>query len=663
MGNRKFHILPLLLVLAIVLYACANIGTPDGGPYDETPPRIVHTSPKFGAVGSKATKIVLEFDENIKLERASEKVVISPPQINQPEIDASGKRITVALQDSLKPNTTYTIDFSDAIQDNNEGNPMGDYAFTFSTGEQVDTMQVSGHVLDASNLEPIKGILVGLYRVSDSSANMLPDSIFRTKELERVSRTDSRGHFIIKGIAPGNYRVYALQDQDQDFRYSQKSEMLAFTDRVITPSFMPDVRHDTIWHDSIHYDSIIPVKYTHFLPDDIVLAAFQVAGKDRSMLKRERPQLEKFTLFFTGPDSTLPTFEGLNFDAADAFVLEANPTLDTLTYWIRDSLIYNLDTLNMVVHFNATDTLGHLQPTTDTLSLASKVSYEKTQKRKADAWEEYAKNYRKEYKNEHKEELKGKKSKDIDAEIEVPPMPEMFLEAKFSKQTMDPDNNLDILFNEPIDTLYESMFHFSEVIDSTKHERPFVIQRIVGSPMAYRFFAEWKPESKYELVIDTGAIVNIYGKRLEGVKKTLSIKSLETYSTLFVTLQNADTCAVVQLLNSSDKVVKEMKAANNRADFYFINPGTYYMRLFYDHDGDGMWTTGNYDLQQQAEEVYYYPGSLDLRAKWEINQTWNPTAQPIPRQKPAKITKQKPDKEKSTRSKNEERERNKQKQK
>jgi len=207
------------------------------------------------------------------------------------------------------------------------------------------------------------------------------------------------------------------------------------------------------------------------------------------------------------------------------------------------------------------------------------------------------------------------------------------------------------------------MFHFSEVIDSTKHERPFVIQRIVGSPMAYRFFAEWKPESKYELVIDTGAIVNIYGKRLEGVKKTLSIKSLETYSTLFVTLQNADTCAVVQLLNSSDKVVKEMKAANNRADFYFINPGTYYMRLFYDHDGDGMWTTGNYDLQQQAEEVYYYPGSLDLRAKWEINQTWNPTAQPIPRQKPAKITKQKPDKEKSTRSKNEERERNKQKQK
>lgn len=659
--SKKAYILPFLLLLALVFYACANIGTPDGGPYDETPPRIVRTSPTFGATGSKATKIVLEFDENIKLERAAEKVVVSPPQINQPEIEASGKKITVALQDSLKANTTYTIDFSDAIQDNNEGNPMGDYAFTFSTGEQVDTMQVSGHVLDASNLEPIKGILVGLYKVPGDSS--LPDSIFRTKEFERVSRTDSRGHFIIKGIAPGSYCVFALQDQDQNFKYSQKSEMLAFSHRVITPSFKPDIRHDTIWHDSIHYDSIIPVKYTHFLPDDIVLTAFQAGGKDRALLKRERPQLEKFTLFFTGPDTVLPTFEGMNFDANDAFIVEANPTCDTLTYWIRDSLVYNLDTLDMVIHFNATDTLGQLQPTTDTLAIVSKVSYEKTQKRKVEAWEEYAKNYRKEYKAEHKEELKGKKSKEIDDEIEVPPMPEAFLETKFSRQTMDPDNNLDIRFNEPIDTLYESMFHFSEIIDSVSHERPFLIKRIGDSPMAYRLFAEWQPESKYELKIDTGAVVNIYGKRMEGMKKTIHIKSLDTYSTLFVTLQNADSSAVLQLLNSSDKIVKEVKAVNNRADFYFINPGTYYLRLFYDHNGDGEWSTGNYDEQQQAEEVYYYPGALDLRAKWEVNQTWNPTARPLSEQKPAKITKQKPDKEKSTRSKNEERERQKQKQK
>jgi hypothetical protein len=121
----------LTLLLLVLCFACANIGTPDGGPFDETPPRVVNTTPKFGATKTKSTKIVLEFDENIKVSGANEKIIVSPPQVEQPEIEAMGKKITVELLDSIKPNTTYTIDFSDAIQDNNEGNPMGDYAFTF----------------------------------------------------------------------------------------------------------------------------------------------------------------------------------------------------------------------------------------------------------------------------------------------------------------------------------------------------------------------------------------------------------------------------------------------------------------------------------------------------------------------------------------------------
>lgn len=164
--------------------ACANIGTPDGGPYDETPPKIVNTSPKYASTNSRTSKVVLEFDENVKLENAAEKVVVSPPQQEQPEISASGKKITVTLLDTLRANTTYTIDFADAIEDNNEGNPMGDYAFTFSTGEKIDTFQVSGNVLDASNLEPIKGILVGLYSVDSlagAADSAFSDSIFRTK--------------------------------------------------------------------------------------------------------------------------------------------------------------------------------------------------------------------------------------------------------------------------------------------------------------------------------------------------------------------------------------------------------------------------------------------------------------------------------------------------
>ena len=727
---HSLHALVLVLVGLVILVACANIGTPDGGPYDETPPKIVRTSPKFAATKSKAKKIVLEFDENIKLDNPMEKVVVSPPQLNMPEISSSGKRITVELEDTLIPNTTYTIDFADAIEDNNEGNPMGDYAFTFSTGEIIDTFQVSGYVLNAQDLEPIKGIVVGLYALeadstmSDAEADKtLPDSVFRTLPLERISRTDSRGHFFIKGLNKDTrYRVFALKDVDFDYRFSQKAEMIAFSHRVIQSSCKPDTRFDTLWHDSIHFISVDTIPYTHFYPDDIMMLAFQEAGQNRAFLKSERPQLEKFTLYFTAPDDSLPRIEGLNFNADSAFVIDKTPKNDTITYWIRDSLIYNNDTLSFKITFNATDTLGQLVSTSDTLHLFSKVSYEKTQKRKADEYEAYRKDYIKEYKKEQrrkkheegkgeevekKEELdkkeeveveaetaeeateeateeaeltdqpetpedsekadngkdskskkKKKKKKDADEDIVVPPMPEKFLEVKSMKTSLNPDQNVEISFDVPIDTFYRSMFHFSEIIDSLKEERPFVLRRIHGKVNALRFYAEWTPGTKYELQADTGAIVSIFGKRWDGMKKTISVKSLDDFSTLFVSLQNTDTTAIVQLLNTSDKVVKETKVKNGKADFYFLQPGTYYLRMFYDRNGDGVWTPGDYDSQTQAEETFYYTGALNLRAQWEVTQTWNPLATPLSKQKPAKITQQKPDKEKTIKNRNAERTKN-----
>ena len=145
-----------------VLAACARMGQPDGGWYDETPPHIVSTSPADKSTGVKGKKVYINFDEFIKIENATENVVVSPPQMEPPEIKGQGKRIMVELKDTLKPNITYTIDFSDAITDNNEGNPLGNYTYSFSTGEVIDTMEVSGHVVDAETLEPVKGILVGL---------------------------------------------------------------------------------------------------------------------------------------------------------------------------------------------------------------------------------------------------------------------------------------------------------------------------------------------------------------------------------------------------------------------------------------------------------------------------------------------------------------------
>ena len=170
MGNWKKYQWPLLLMLAIVTYSCASMGRPDGGPYDELPPKFMGSTPALHAVNAKNKKIELRFDEFIKLEKPSEKVVVSPPQMEQPEIKVVGKNVEVELLDTLKDATTYTIDFSDAIVDNNEGNPMGNFSYSFSTGASIDTMEVSGTVLNAADLEPIKGILVGLHQNLNDSA-------------------------------------------------------------------------------------------------------------------------------------------------------------------------------------------------------------------------------------------------------------------------------------------------------------------------------------------------------------------------------------------------------------------------------------------------------------------------------------------------------------
>jgi len=653
------------LLLTCIFAACANIGSPDGGAYDETPPHIIKTTPDYGAIGSSHKKIVLEFDENIKVDNAAEKVIVSPPQIEQPEISAAGKKITIELMDSIRPDMTYTIDFADAIEDNNEGNPMGDYAFTFSTGETIDTMQVSGYVLDASNLEPIKGIFVGMYAIDDSLNGEFSDTIFQTRPFERISRTDSRGHFVVKGLKKKSYRIYALKDLDQSYSFTQKAEMLAFNDMVIRPTCKPDQRPDTIWHDSLHYDSIIMRGYTHFFPDDIVLLAFNEKLTDRYLLKTERPDLQQFSIYFTNAADTLPEIKGLNFDAETSLIPEPNPTNDTIRYWIRDSLTYNLDTLNLTLTYMGTDTLGQLVSMTDTLELVSRISKAKTDKLKQEAYDEWVKEYKSQLKKERRRNKAEGNSSDNKTNTEetdtIPPMPEEFLNFRSTMASLAPDNNFDITFSEPIDTADFTAIRFFEKIDSLTEPREFIIRKLNMPHNTYRIYAEWEPSKSYVLEVDTGAFVNIYGIRNEGFKKEIKVKSLDSFSALFVNLQGIDTTAVVQLLNSSDKPIKEMKTIGGKAEFYYINPGTYYLRMFVDSNNNNRWDTGSYENHLQAESVYYYPGGFNLRAMWDTSQDWNPTLVPIYRQKPEKITKQKPDKEKTIKNRNAEREKNKRK--
>ncbi len=629
------EILLSLLVVAM-LAACASMGTPDGGPFDEDPPVFVGGIPAPNATGVTDGKVVLEFDENIKLENAFEKVVISPPQFEQPQIKYSGKRITVQLYDSLIPNTTYSIDFNDAVVDNNEGNPLENFAYVFSTGTSVDTLAVSGTVLNAEDLEPIKGIMVGLH-------SLMSDTAFTKLPFERVARTDSRGRFSIKGLAPGKYRLYALADANGNYLYDQKSETLAFLETVVSPSAIRAMRNDTIWRDSITVDTVRAVEYTRNLPDDIVLRAFKEPFYTQYLMKYPRDEHSNFTMYFAAPNSELPKVKGLNFDDTDAYVLEANATMDTLRYWFKDTTVYYKDTLELAVTYNVLDSLQQPVPRTDTLYISSKRSREAVIKAEA---EKYAK--------EEKRFLKrASKLPDYDENnppAYVPPTKELIV-LSTAKSQMDFNREVEFSFIEPLSSYDASMIHLSSVVDSTFTPIPFVFEQSGKNIRTYNLYAEWRPGETYMLTIDSAAFKGLYGGVSKMFEQKMTYRTLDDYAVLYLTIPHTGNDAVVELV-SGEKVVNKVRTENNKCAFYFINPGKYSLRLFMDKNGNNKWDTGSYEDKLQPEEVYYYPHMLDLRALFEYEQDdWDIKA-PLNTQKPLEITKQKPDKEKKKMNRN-----------
>ena len=628
-----------IFCMACVVVGCARMGQPDGGWFDDDPPEVIGCRPADQSTNISSKKISIYFNEYIKLEDATNKVIVSPPQLEIPEIKDAGKRIVVELQDSLKPNTTYTIDFSDAIVDNNEGNPLGNYTYSFSTGDQIDTMEVSGYVLDASNLEPVKGILVGLY-------DDLADSAFKTKPMIRVSRTDSRGRFVIKGVAHGTYRAYALKDADGDFCFNQKSEMIGFNHETYVPSSKPDVKIDTIWRDSLHIDAFKQTPYTHFLPDDVTLLAFTHIQTDRYLLKTERKDPEKFTMFFTYGHPDLPVIKGLNFNADSAFVIETRVEQDTINYWLRDTTLINQDTLRMEVNYMMTDTLGNLVSQIDTLEVLAKTPYAKRQKELTKEIEKWQK----------EQERKKKRDEPYDSIFPAKPLKPNYM----LSQEIDPDKIIQIEIPAPLQHVDTAAVHLYSMIDSAWYEAPFTFKPIPHRLRFYEIQAEWRPDTEYSLEIDSAAFEDIYGHVSDPYKQGIKVKSLDEYSTLTIKISGvADSLPLrVRLLDKGDGIVKEVLAKDGVAFFEYVSPDKYYLSAFVDANGNGLWDTGDYDEDRQAESVYYYPREIECKERWDVTQKWDLTATPRFKQKPQAITKQKADGEKKLKNRNADRARN-----
>lgn len=615
-----------LVSVIIAMYACASMGTPDGGPEDYDPPKFVRSTPAPNAINYNKKKVTIEFDEFIKLEKASEKVIISPPQAEAPEVRASGKKVIVQFQDSIKQDVTYTIDFGDAIVDNNANNPLGQFAFAFSTGNTVDTMAVSGTVLNAENLEPIKGIQVGLHK-------NLNDSAFVKLPFDRISRTDSRGRFTIRGVAPGKYRIYALMDGNQNFFFDSKTEQVAWSDSLIVPSMEPAVRQDTVWNplDTAKIDTIKTINYTRFLPDNIMLRAFKEENDFQYLQKSERPKTNQFSIYFSAKNKELPAVKGLDFDE-QKLIVEANSRKDSLLYWITDTVLCERDTLTLQLDYWATDTLKQLVPKTDTLRFVNKIPRER---RLAMREEEMKKKEKERKKRARKGDTLSVETKFLSVNVDAP-------------SSLDLNRNITVSFDEPITSIDTAAIHMTHKVDTVWQDIPFLFVTDTVAPRRYEILADWKPGDEYRLNIDSLAFQGVYGLRTDKVEKSLKVKTLEDYGTLYLNITGAGPHAIVQLLNSSDAVIRQQPVTDKgTCDFYFLQPSTkYYIRLFNDSNNNGKWDTGSYEQKLQAEEVYYFPKVWEMKANFEFEENWDINAKPLDQQKLDEIKKQKPEDDK-----------------
>lgn len=609
MRNRHLKTIWQLLWGAIatsLLYACANMASPNGGPYDEQPPKFVSSTPAPGQLNYKGKKVEILFDELIQVDKPTENVIITPPQAMQPVIRANGRRVIVELEDTLRDNTTYTIDFTNSIADNNEKNIFENFSFAFSTGDQIDTLEISGVLLDAATLEPMPGITIGVH-------TDLADSAFTTIPFVRTSRTNDRGAFTIRNMAPGTYRIYAVEDVMRTYKYSQPGQQIAFGDSLIVPTFELITRQDTTWKDSLTIDTIKTVPYTHFMPDDIALRLFKEKAERQYMLRPERTDAKVLTLRFNASVDTLPALTPVNFTPSEAswYYLQAEDERKTLKYWLTDSLVWLQDTLSLSVDYLKNDSLNQLQPQTDTVNFVMR----------------------------HRAKAEPKKKKKQGDE----PDPIEFLGMNLSPGgTIEMTDTLSITFMEPVADLDSSLFRLERMVDSTWTAVNFRFFPDTTNSLRYFILRPWQYAEEYRLEADSATVFSVYGKWNNTVSHAFKLKKEDEYGHLFINLIGVDTTAFVELLNSSDMPVRKAKVKEGGALFMDLRPDKYYARLTVDLNGNGKWDTGDYAEKRQPELVIYCPKQFQIMQNWQVEETWDVTAVPMKRQKPLEITKNKP---------------------
>ena len=525
-------------VLSIaVISGCAKRGSPTGGLVDSIPPALVNASPKINSTNFDSEEIRLTFDEFVKLDKVEEQLIISPPlDKNSYEVkplNGVTKKIFLEFIDSLETETTYSINFGNSIKDNNEGNPLTFFSYTFSTGETIDSLYVRGNISDAFDKESDDYISIHLYRI-DSVFN---DSIIFNNRPTYISNSLDSTNYRFKNLKEGEYLIVALKDIDNNYFFDPFYDKIGFIDSLIT------LPRDSIINFKLFKEetSLIWDK-PHFINSEKI--GFGYYGK---------LDLKNIKIKSSIPDSVQYTYTKEN-------------EKDTLIFWLSknsfDSLNFNLiekDTTKLVtVKFDrARDTL------IDSLSISAKTAN--------------VIHLKETFKLSSNIPLKNIKDslitiRDIDSLI-IP----------FATSINDNLNQIDIKF-------------------------------------------EVSPSDNYRIFILPDAIKDIRGVSNDTLQYNIVSQTLEDYGNVYLdVIRNSESKFILHMINNDGDIIREFKnvTQNTTYNFDYVRPGKYTFRLIEDTNNNDIWDTGNYLKKIKPESVYYFTNELEVRANWDLNETFN----------------------------------------
>ncbi len=570
----------LWLFFIFLVWGCASTGYPTGGKKDEKPPVVIKSEPPANALNFTDKEIVIVFDEIVQIKEINQKLVVSPPVNKRPIVSARGNELIIRFEEDLQLNTTYTIDFADAISDNNEGNILQDFRFSFSTGEVVDSLSISGFLFDATNLAPISGALVLAHKNQT-------DSAFKTSVPVRLAKTNQEGRFSVQNVAPGQYRIYALEDANRNYIYDQPGERIGWLSEVVEPSFEYRERIDSIAPDSVQVST-----YTAFLPDSLQLFMFQEDNVPQYIKDSKRAVRNKIDFVFNRPNNEAVQIKLLeNPNKKDWFIYERSFAHDSVSLWLKDSVQIKSDSLFLSIQYQSLDSLKKLVYKTDTI-------------------------------NAFFFQVGGgeKRTRKKDQQKEVP-----MLKPESMKRTLEILSDFDIVFPSPVYNYNLADIKLFELIDSIPHQLEFDL--VQDSIRLRRFVIDypWDAGAKYELAADSAAFTDIYGLASSKINQSFDIKPVDSYGIIFVDVANSKKSWVLQILTKQEKLVRQaIVPSKGKMGFQYLKPGDYFLRIFDDINGNGIWDLGDFDLGRQPEPIMYFPETVNVRANWDRLVPWDP---------------------------------------